>query len=192
MTPRRSAARAFNAVARAAASPLAEATSAKPAARAAIAVASPTVNTGKRRSELRAAKAATPLALVNASATAPERSMSASATGRTASRGCTIGSSPSARILAAVADAPGSARVTQIVRFLAFRAIALGRRSGEQRVAGFVADLIAEPPPEGPRRRFIAPDVGRRLPAETLRAVRGQRLDHEIESGAIEPGVGAD
>jgi len=56
-----------------------------------VAVASPTLKTGRVRSGVRAAKAARPLALVKARAVTPVRSGAACGMGRMASRGAIRG-----------------------------------------------------------------------------------------------------
>jgi hypothetical protein len=76
-------------------------------------VASPTVKTGRLRSALRAAKAATPLMLVKARAATPSRSGSAWGMDRMARRGAMTGWKPRPVSRSAVRVAPGSARVTQ-------------------------------------------------------------------------------
>src|SRR5690606_26933708 len=169
-------------------SPEAERTSAKPAARAASAVASPTAKTGwSRKRGISGAKASTPLGLVRARAATASGSGAASrAPGRGASvsKGATSGVKPSAVSRSAVRAAPGSARVTQT------RRIGIMTLERDLLVAGDGLDLTAEVKAEraGGGVINVCGDIARAGPA--TRTVGAEHFGAEAQAAVCNVGVG--
>src|SRR5690606_8109732 len=171
-------------------SPEAERTSAKPAARAASAVASPTAKTGwLRKRGISGAKASTRCGRVGpgrAPAAGPGGGSGGPGRGASGGRGTTSGVKPRAVRRSAVRAAPGSARVTQTRRI---GVITLKR---DLLVAGDGLNLAAEVDAEGAGGGVIevGGDIARAGPA--ARTVRAEHFGAEVQAAVCNVGVGAD